>query len=214
MQLENAIQEAMAELDKVTESSKDQKITGRSCKVTGSRGPENGGASKQEGKRSSKKSIGSLNPVTAEQKECRWSVSIDSQTTQLRLRWCDGEISSVRRKIEEAVEAFVIKRFRHSTCSTLFSKFPADDLLFSLTMCGSFVLYSIGIISETFLIEYVDRSKFYEDALLYNSYRTRLILSNTILGASDFPKALRELYFKFFIRYIQYCLLYCDHIFV
>lgn len=71
MQLENAIQEAMAELDKVTESSKDQKITGRSCKVTGSRGAENGGASKQEGKRSSKKSIGSLNPVATEQKECR-----------------------------------------------------------------------------------------------------------------------------------------------
>lgn len=71
MQLENAIQEAMAELDKVTEPSKDQKATNRSCKVTGSKGSESSGASKQDGKRSSKKSVASLNPVAAEQKQCR-----------------------------------------------------------------------------------------------------------------------------------------------
>nr|XP_034174035.1 protein split ends-like isoform X3 [Osmia lignaria] len=71
MQLENAIQEAMSELDKMTESRKEQKTTGRSCKVTGSKGSESGGASKSEGKRSSKKSVGSVNPVTTEQKQCR-----------------------------------------------------------------------------------------------------------------------------------------------
>ncbi|CAK9829899.1 Methyl-CpG-binding domain protein 5, partial [Anthophora retusa] len=73
MQLENAIQEAMAELDKVTETSKEQKATGRSCKVTtGSKGSESvGGASKQEGKRSSKKAVGSLNSVAVQQKQCR-----------------------------------------------------------------------------------------------------------------------------------------------
>lgn len=71
MQLENAIQEAMSELDKMTESRKEQKTTGRSCKVTGSKASESGGASKSEGKRSSKKSVGSVNPVTTEQKQCR-----------------------------------------------------------------------------------------------------------------------------------------------
>lgn len=73
MQLENAIQEAMAELDKVPESSKGQKTSGRSCRVTGTKGSDNGGASKTEGgKRSSKKSsVGTLNSVTAEQKQCR-----------------------------------------------------------------------------------------------------------------------------------------------
>lgn len=72
MQLENAIQEAMAELDKVTESSKEQKIGGKSCnKVSGSK--ESGNASKQDGKRSSSKKacVGSVNPVAAEQKQCR-----------------------------------------------------------------------------------------------------------------------------------------------
>lgn len=73
MQLENAIQEAMAELDKVTESSKEQKVGGKSCKVlSGSKECGNAG-SKQDGKRSSSKkaSVGSVNPVAAEQKQCR-----------------------------------------------------------------------------------------------------------------------------------------------
>lgn len=69
MQLENAIQEAMAELDKVTESSKDQKASSRSCRLA--KGSDNSGASKLEGKRSSKKSVGGLNTVTSEQKQCR-----------------------------------------------------------------------------------------------------------------------------------------------
>lgn len=72
MQLENAIQEAMAELDKVTESSKEEKVGGKSCKVS-SGSKESGNASKQDGKRSSSKkaSVGSVNPVAAEQKQCR-----------------------------------------------------------------------------------------------------------------------------------------------
>lgn len=69
MQLENAIQEAMSELDKVTESSKDQKANSRSCRLAKS--SDSSGASKIEGKRSSKKSVGSLNSVAAEQKQCR-----------------------------------------------------------------------------------------------------------------------------------------------
>ncbi|KZC05359.1 Methyl-CpG-binding domain protein 5 [Dufourea novaeangliae] len=71
MQLENAIQEAMAELDKVSESSKDQKTTSRFCKAAGIKGSDNSGVAKSEGKRSSKKSVGTLNPITAEQKQCR-----------------------------------------------------------------------------------------------------------------------------------------------
>lgn len=75
MQLENAIQEAMAELDKATERGNEPKITGsRSCRTTqgGGKGSESSGAvSRQDGKRSSKKSVGSLNTVAAERNECR-----------------------------------------------------------------------------------------------------------------------------------------------
>ena len=75
MQLENAIQEAMAELDKATEPSNEPKITGsRSCKTTqgGGKGSESSGAvSRQDSKRSLKKSVGSLNTIVAEQNECR-----------------------------------------------------------------------------------------------------------------------------------------------
>lgn len=71
MQLENAIQEAMAELDKVSESSKDKKTSpSKPCRVAGLKGSESG-ASKSEGKKSSKKSVGTLNPVASEQKQCR-----------------------------------------------------------------------------------------------------------------------------------------------
>lgn len=71
MQLENAIQEAMAELDKMTEASSDQKNMKKSPKVTSlpatsSKGIN--GAGKSEAKRSSKRSA---DHAKAEQKQCR-----------------------------------------------------------------------------------------------------------------------------------------------
>lgn len=72
MQLENAIQEAMAELDKMTETSSDQKDMKKSSKVTSlpatsSKGIN--GAGKSEAKRSSKRAI--MDHAKTEQKQCR-----------------------------------------------------------------------------------------------------------------------------------------------
>lgn len=74
MQLENAIQEAMAELDKMTEASSDQKDTKKSPKVTSlpatsSKGVN--GAGRSETKRSSKRTVATVDHAKAEQKQCR-----------------------------------------------------------------------------------------------------------------------------------------------
>lgn len=74
MQLENAIQEAMAELDKMTEASSDQRNMKKSPKVTSlpatsSKGVN--GAGKSEAKRSSKRSVVTVDHAKAEQKQCR-----------------------------------------------------------------------------------------------------------------------------------------------
>ncbi|EFN77458.1 Methyl-CpG-binding domain protein 5 [Harpegnathos saltator] len=76
MQLENAIQEAMAELDKMTEASSEQKNMKKSPKVTSlpatsSKGVN--GAGKSEAKRSSKRSVATVDHAKAEQKQCRFS---------------------------------------------------------------------------------------------------------------------------------------------
>lgn len=72
MQLENAIQEAMAELDKITEAaSSDQKDIKKSSKVTSLPATSSkgiGGAGKSETKRSSKRAV---DHAKAEQKQCR-----------------------------------------------------------------------------------------------------------------------------------------------
>lgn len=73
MQLENAIQEAMAELDEMTEASSDQKNMKKSPKVTSlpatsSKGIN--GAGKSEAKRS-KRSVVTMDHAKAEQKQCR-----------------------------------------------------------------------------------------------------------------------------------------------
>jgi len=70
MQLENAIQEAMAELDKITEASSDQKDIKKSPKVTSllatsSKGIN--GAGRSEAKRSKR----TVDHAKAEQKQCR-----------------------------------------------------------------------------------------------------------------------------------------------
>jgi len=73
MQLENAIQEAMAELDKMTEASSDQKDQKKSkvtsLPATSSKGTS--GAGKSEAKRSSKRSVATVDHAKAEQKQCR-----------------------------------------------------------------------------------------------------------------------------------------------
>lgn len=78
MQLENAIQEAMAELDKMTEASNDQKHTKKSPKVTSlpATSSKSVGAGKSEAKRSSKRAMATVDHPKTEQKQCRWSVSI------------------------------------------------------------------------------------------------------------------------------------------
>lgn len=76
MQLENAIQEAMAELDKMTEASSDQKKSPKvtSLPATSSKGIN--GAGRSEAKRSSKRAVATVDHAKAEQKQYRWSVSI------------------------------------------------------------------------------------------------------------------------------------------
>lgn len=74
MQLENAIQEAMAELDKMTEASSDQTNIKKSPKVTslpatGSKGISSTG--KSETKRSSKRSATTTDHAKAEAKQSR-----------------------------------------------------------------------------------------------------------------------------------------------
>lgn len=78
MQLENAIQEAMAELDKMTEASNDQKDTKKSPKVTSlpATSSKSVGVGKSEAKRSSKRAVATVDHAKTEQKQCRWSVSI------------------------------------------------------------------------------------------------------------------------------------------
>lgn len=74
MQLENAIQEAMAELDKMTEASSNQKDMKKSPKVTSlpatsSKGIN--GPGRSEAKRSSKRTVAAADHAKAEQKQCR-----------------------------------------------------------------------------------------------------------------------------------------------
>ncbi|RLU24973.1 hypothetical protein DMN91_003064 [Ooceraea biroi] len=73
MQLENAIQEAMAELDKMTEASSDQKDIKKSSKVTSPATSSKGisSAGKSEAKRSSKRVVATVDHAKAEQKQCR-----------------------------------------------------------------------------------------------------------------------------------------------
>lgn len=71
MQLENAIQEAMAELDKMTEASSDQKDIKKSPKVTSLPATSSKGicAGRSEAKRSSKRAT--VDHAKTEQKQCR-----------------------------------------------------------------------------------------------------------------------------------------------
>ncbi|KAG5318087.1 MBD5 protein, partial [Pseudoatta argentina] len=73
MQLENAIQEAMAELDKMTEASNDQKDTKKSPKVTSlpATSSKSVGVGKSEAKRSSKRAVATVDHAKTEQKQCR-----------------------------------------------------------------------------------------------------------------------------------------------
>lgn len=75
MQLENAIQEAMAELDKITEATRsDQKDIKKSSKVTSLSATSSkgiNGAGKSETKRSSKRTAAAMDHAKAEQKQCR-----------------------------------------------------------------------------------------------------------------------------------------------
>lgn len=72
MQLENAIQEAMAELDKMTEASSDQTNIKKSPKVTSATSSKGiNGAGKSETKRSSKRSAATTDHAKTEQKQCR-----------------------------------------------------------------------------------------------------------------------------------------------
>lgn len=74
MQLENAIQEAMAELDKMTEASSRQKDIKKSSKVTSLPATSSKSISvtgKSEAKRSSKRTVATVDHAKAEQKQCR-----------------------------------------------------------------------------------------------------------------------------------------------
>lgn len=75
MQLENAIQEAMAELDKITETSGEEKNIKKSPKVTslsaGTGSKDINGAAKPESKRSSKRSAATTDHAKTEHKQCR-----------------------------------------------------------------------------------------------------------------------------------------------